>query len=130
MKKLPLGKADIVLMAVLIFGAVLLFLGGKFFFTEEPGSRRVCAYLDGKPVFTAGLEEEGSTPIVSADGGVNTIRIGDGKVRVESADCPGQDCVKQGTISQPGEEIICLPHRLVIRIEGAGAEDAPDTVAR
>ena len=36
---------------------------------------------------------------------------------MSDADCPDKDCVNQGWISRPGQMIVCLPNRLVIKIE-------------
>jgi hypothetical protein len=48
-------------------------------------------------------------------GNFNEITFGDG-VRMTSADCPGGDCVRTGTIKNAGEVIVCVPHKLVIRL--------------
>ena len=46
----------------------------------------------------------------------NLLMISDGTAFVSDADCPDKLCVKQRAISRNGESIICLPHKLVIRI--------------
>jgi hypothetical protein len=33
-----------------------------------------------------------------------------------SADCPGGDCLRTREIRKNGEMIVCVPHRLLIRI--------------
>ncbi len=48
--------------------------------------------------------------------GYNTIVVEDGEVYVADADCETHDCMKQGKISQPPQQIICLPHKLWIEI--------------
>lgn len=55
---------------------------------------------------------------------------GETGVQVVWADCPTQDCVHTGRISRHGQAIICLPARIVIRLEGGAAPDAslPDAV--
>ena len=50
-------------------------------------------------------------------------------IRVEEADCPTQDCVHTGTITRAGQSIVCLPARIIIRLEGGAVDaDAPDVV--
>ncbi len=50
-------------------------------------------------------------------------------LRVALSDCPTQDCVHTGTITRGGQSIVCLPARIVIRLEGgAPAPDAVDAV--
>lgn len=47
----------------------------------------------------------------------NTVEISGCEVRVTEASCKNQVCVKHGSISHTGESIVCLPNRLVVRIE-------------
>ena len=44
------------------------------------------------------------------------------------SDCKGQDCVKQHSISETGETIICLPNKIILEI--TGGENKYDAVAR
>lgn len=55
-------------------------------------------------------------------GGSNTVLVEKGRLRVSEADCPDQICVHQGYISDSTFPIICLPHRLMIEIVGAGGD--------
>ena len=52
----------------------------------------------------------------------NVVVIRDGTVSVTEASCKNQVCVKHGAISRPGESIVCLPNRLVVRIQNGSAE--------
>lgn len=47
----------------------------------------------------------------------NVVEIKDGTVSVTEASCKNQVCVRHGAISRSGESIVCLPNRLVVRIE-------------
>ena len=47
----------------------------------------------------------------------HVVEIEDGKVSVTEASCKNQVCVRHGAISGSGESIVCLPNRLVVRIE-------------
>lgn len=46
-------------------------------------------------------------------------------VTMTHADCPDQDCVHTGTITQAGQSIVCLPARTSIRLLGTG-DSAPE----
>ena len=48
--------------------------------------------------------------------GKNLLVIQDHNVWISEANCPNQDCVKQGKISMNGEMLVCLPHRLTVSI--------------
>jgi hypothetical protein len=43
-----------------------------------------------------------------------------GAVRIIESTCPDKICVRTGWISRPGQSIVCLPNRVVVRIEGSG----------
>ena len=49
--------------------------------------------------------------------GYNVLVIKDGKAFISEADCPNCECIKQGSISNDGEMIFCMPHKLVIKVE-------------
>ena len=51
-----------------------------------------------------------------------TLELSREGVRVAETACPGEDCLHTGTISRAGSQIICLPNRLVVTLEG---EDSP-----
>lgn len=50
--------------------------------------------------------------------GFNYLIIRDGNAWISEADCPNHDCVKKGKISQNGEMLVCIPHRLTVTIIG------------
>ncbi|MBQ4350981.1 MAG: NusG domain II-containing protein [Clostridia bacterium] len=56
--------------------------------------------------------------------GENTVRVEPGRIRIVSADCPDKICVEAGWISDSAAPIVCLPHRLVIRLEESPADEA------
>lgn len=51
---------------------------------------------------------------------------GESGLRVAASDCPTQDCVHTGIITRSGQSIVCLPARIIIRLEGGTAD--PDGV--
>ena len=73
---------------------------------------------------------QNTTKTVTTDLGTNLIEIKDGRVRVEEADCPNQDCVHQGWIDAAGQQIVCLPHKLTVDIVDERTETTYDVVGR
>jgi hypothetical protein len=60
------------------------------------------------------------------DGREATLEISEsGRVRVTESTCPDKICVRTGWISRPGQSIVCLPNRVVVRIEGSEVRDDP-----
>jgi len=80
-------------------------------------------YLDGALIETFDLSAA-SEPFyfaVESGFGVNTILIEHGRICISDADCPDKSCVHQGWIAGGAVPIVCLPHRLVIKLEGGEA---------
>lgn len=121
MEWLKTHRNDAILIAALLIlgGALALFLRLT---RQEGGTVRV--QVDGETVMELPLSE--GTRIVLGEGGhTNTLVIADGAARVEQADCPDQVCVDHGAIRYAGESIVCLPHKLVVSVEG-GQESGID----
>lgn len=49
--------------------------------------------------------------------GYNTLEIKDQSIKVIDADCRDKICEKSDFISEPGQIIVCLPHKLMIEIK-------------
>ncbi len=82
-------------------------------------------YLDGVCIRSIDLERV-KTPYsftVTSERGENTILVERGRICVQSADCPDRICVDQGWLSGSVSPIVCLPHRLIIRIERRAKSD-------
>lgn len=120
-----LNKADMLLVIVIMIGGLALWFGLTFFMQTANGIAVVS--LDG---VTVGKHDLGIDEVVileGYEGGYNLLVISDGIASVTEAGCPDRFCVRQRDISKRGESIICLPHRLVIRIE-QGEEGEIDAV--
>ena len=79
--------------------------------------------------FTMPLSQDDVLTVASS-AGTNVIEVQAGKVRVSEADCPNQDCVEQGWISKAGQQIVCLPHKLVVNITDEDAGSTYDVVGQ
>ena len=115
-------KVWVILIAAL--AAVSVALALLFAFLPRGGTVAK-VYVDGACVYTVDLDgvSEPYRYVVHTPYGDNTLLIEHGRIRVEEADCKGEDCVHLGWISAAGKPIVCVPHRLVVRIEGdAGNE--------
>ena len=79
-------------------------------------------YLDGKLYKTISLYEN-TEFTVHSEYGSNKIRVANGAIAVIEADCPDKVCISSGAVSSGIVPIICLPHRLEIRIISTEADD-------
>ena len=71
----------------------------------------------GEPFQVRTYTNNGYTLVVSPAGDSPILSAPDGLCVLES-DCPNQDCVRSGVISQSGQSIVCLPARIVIERQG------------
>ena len=81
--------------------------------------------MDKREIYSIEIHE-GMEPVElrvdAGDGRYNEVVVMNGEVRIEEANCHDQLCVKSGAIRSSGQTIVCLPHKLVVRITGAGGE--------
>ena len=113
-------KNDVILILSLLFAAALIW--GVIRLSQKQGSF-VVVVQNGIETARYPIDTEIRVDIPSEDGGVNTLVISGGRAFIISADCPDKLCVKQHAISLTGQTVICLPHKLVIRIEGGEGVD-------
>lgn len=117
MEWLKTHRNDVILIAVLVAlgGALMLWLG----LTRQAGGvARV--QINGETVLELPLSQDARVELGEPGHG-NLLIIENGTARVERADCPDQVCVRQGAVHYNGESIVCLPHKLIVSIEGGGS---------
>ena len=110
--------------------AILLVVSASaaiWLFSHPNSGKTAKIYVDGELVRTVDLGASDAFDLETKYG-VNRIRVEDGRICVEEADCPDRTCVKMGWRSDDVVPIACLPHHLVIRIEADAPDDAPDAV--
>lgn len=125
MNWLKTHKNDVFLIAALLIlgGALALFL-----LLTRQGGGTVRVQVDGETVMELPLHQDARV-VLGEDRHTNTLVIENGTARVIEADCPDQVCVRQGAVQYAGESIVCLPHRLVVTVEGSRTNDV-DAAAR
>ena len=103
--------------AVLAVACAWTVWGGQ----DESGALTAVVSVDGVETERLALEEGERT--IQAGGYTLRLRLTETEVWVESSDCPTQDCVHTGHISRSGQSIVCLPARVIVRLEGGETVD-------
>ena len=113
-------KLDYLALALIL----LVGIGSSLVFTlgREPGSRALIVTREGEVSLS-----QNRTIRMETGEGYNLVEIMDGGIRVLEADCRDQLCVHQGEARDAGQTIVCLPHELVIRVQGTAGD--VDTIA-
>lgn len=94
--------------------------------SPKTGAKRCVIEIDGREFASYELSAVSGEKLVEIDNeyGKNTVAIyGDGAAVIFS-DCPDGTEVKAGRITESGQSLICLPHRLCVRLEGKTDNDA------
>ena len=98
---------------VMLFGAVFALCLVLALLRSLGTPAELVRIKSGDRITTVDLQENQEFTLEAEDGGYNIVTVKDGKIAVTEADCPDQYCVKQGFCNS-GEQIVCLPHKLVI----------------
>lgn len=122
---MKIRKADIILVLVLLLVAAA---AGIFMLAVRDTGGEAVVLRDGQEILRLPLSEDAEQVITEGEGS-NTVVIQDGAASVTQANCPDKVCVHTGEIRYEGQTIVCLPHKLVVKIEG-GEEQEVDAVAQ
>ena len=119
----------LILIAAFVIIAVIAFVVINHFVKKDGAFVQI--KVDGQVVNTIPVNQNETLTIEGYQGGSNIVTIENGGVTMTDADCPDKLCVKTGRISKTGETIVCLPHRVVVEIIGAVADDSGvDSIVR
>jgi len=119
-----MNKKDYLLIG---FVLVLSLLGIFMLKEDESINKKAVIYYDNEKVLEIDLSKDEDTYEVMGENGVVKIVAGLGRVKVESESSPLHLCSKQGYISSSYESIVCLPNKIVVKIESI---DDIDTIVR
>ena len=115
-------RNDIILALTILTLALTVFLVFKACARE--GSYAVIT-VNGEVYKTVPLDTDTAFDVVSGKNGEykNTVTVKDGKVFITYANCPDGICERHRAIKYHGESIACLPHGLVVTVEGGEEND-------
>lgn len=122
---------------IVITALLLAVSGGMTFvlFNQRAAGSIANVYVDGQCVYSVDLSlvtAPFTKEIAFDEGRGSTVSVESGRICISAADCPDQVCVRTGWISDSAAPIVCLPHRLLVRIEenAAGGDQGFDSVVR
>lgn len=118
-----LTRRELPVLAGLALGA----LGLLLWLRMSPAGRTAVVEVDGQPVLRrelAALGEAERLTFTGQEGVAVTVELTQEGARVADAGCPDKTCVRTGHLTRAGQSAVCLPGRVVLRLEGPGAADA------
>ncbi len=103
----------VLLVIAIVFASAYLLINS--FWKSDTGNYLVVVN-DGVEIDRKSLSEDGVYDIRLENGYHNKYNISSGVVSMVDANCRDGLCVKMKNISKNGEMIICLPHKLYLKI--------------
>ena len=114
---------------VIIIAAALVLALGLYGISQIAGGKSattVVVTVDGKEVLRRPLAVEDTYEIKQDDGSINVIAVEGGAVYMKEANCRDGLCMAQGKMKNAAKTIVCLPHKMVVQMEGDSAADDQD----
>lgn len=108
-------RYDILLTGGILLAAAVLYL---FFRPGDAGAWAVVS-VDGKETARYALDQD--IIVTLGDEDYNVLEISGGAAAITDANCGDHTCIHTGAVRREGEAIVCLPHRLIVQIEGGDA---------
>jgi hypothetical protein len=108
---LKTGDFFIIVVAV----TLIVFLFSRFYFSR-PAEQQVKVTGRSSQEYY-GLKED---RVVEVEGplGITRVIIENGEVWVEESPCREKICMRMGKIKRTGDQLICIPNRVVVELEG------------
>ncbi len=117
---LGVKKREIIIILIIVISCVLY----MFFMKNQNknSADKVIIKVDGKIENVNRLDKDNIIKYIKDDK-VNIIEIKNGEVKMIDASCPDKLCVKHRKIKYNEENIICLPHHLIVEIKSDKESD-------
>ncbi|MGL5615753.1 MAG: NusG domain II-containing protein [Sarcina sp.] len=125
-----LRKCDILLILFLVFISFLPYFLFLNYTKKNYNSTYAEIKVEGKLFKTINLSAHKGleTLELKTKEGVNKIIIKDNSISIEEAHCSDSICIKQGFIKKVGENIICLPQKIIIEIKGEESDNSEEMI--
>lgn len=119
-----LTPGDKILIAALLLSS--LFLSFLLFFNTQAGKIAIIS-VNGKEIKRLNLSEEQQLEFTGAQGRF-VVQVQEHAIKMLESTCPGALCCQMGSINKPNQVIVCVPNRVIIRIEGGSADEHFDLI--
>ena len=113
-------KKDFLVAAIVLTVALI---GGVIAWQARSAAGYARIYRHGELYRTVSLDHEETVVIRQDNGAENVVLISPDGVRMESANCPHQTCVRQGTLTRENTNtvltnnwIVCLPNGISVEV--------------
>ena len=121
MDKTKLRNDIILILSLLLVAAVTLIV---LLTRTTPGKKTAHISVSNQEVEVIDLSKnEDKEYLINGTNGVLHVHTHDGAIAVIESNCPHQDCVHMGYISEAGRSIVCIYNQVIITIDGEPIND-------
>ena len=121
MDKTKLRNDIILILSLLLVAAVTLIV---LLTRTTPGKKTAHILVSNQEVEVIDLSKnEDKEYLINGTNGVLYVHTHDGAIAVIESNCPHQDCVHMGYISEAGRSIVCIYNQVIITIDGEPIND-------
>jgi hypothetical protein len=114
------GDFAVIAIIILFAAAVSLYYYNSF---DNTGVKYAVVYHNGKVVKKVPLNSLNGRIEFKINGEyTNIVAFENGRASISYSTCKDQVCVHTGWLSVPGQSAVCLPNRVILRIEGENAD--------
>lgn len=122
-KRKFITKKEILLFSIIILICIIF----SAIFSLMPDGEKIVIESGSEELYSFNMSELKKPKKITVQGADELeviIQVDSNGAVVIDAGCPDKTCVKSGRISKSGENIICLPARIVVKITGGNGFDA------
>lgn len=127
MKNIKKRNDLILLILLLVFSCILM---GWFYFQTKKTQNKVNIWQNNTLIKSLDIKKNQSFVVEGENHSYNEVIIKDGQVWIGETDCPNKDCVRQGKISLNGQQLVCLPHKIVVEINHESEGEILDGISK
>lgn len=121
MDKTKLRNDIILILSLLLVAAVTLIV---LLTRTTPGKKMAHISVSNQEVEVIDLSKnEDKEYLINGTNGVLHVHTHEGAIAVIESNCPHQDCVHMGYISEAGRSIVCIYNQVIITIDGEPIND-------
>ena len=117
-------KKDLIIIGAALLLALALYAVSQL--TLGTQAAQVVVTIGGEEVLRKPLVVNGTYEIRQENGDVNIIAVENGAVFMQEANCRDGLCIRQGKMKNAAKTIVCLPHEVVVRLDGEAISAAPE----
>lgn len=112
-------KKDILIIILILILAVLMW--GIFYITQNKKATIAVITYDGKVVKTVSLSKDTEFPL--AEDETVKFKVENQSISFIGASCPDKICENTGYLSKAGQTAVCLPKKVVLKVQGNTSVD-------